>query len=62
MENILDPNKFTGNKLRLWNSFDREDAGDKNDDDQSESGEIIFFLFETILLDMSNCLTSIAYI
>lgn len=43
VENILDPNKFTGNKLRLWNSFDREDTGDKNDDDQSESGEISFF-------------------
>lgn len=53
VENILDPNKFTGQKHflnssgvgRLWNSIDRDD---KMDDDQSDdqSSELIQFLFQ----------------
>lgn len=42
VENILDPNKFTGNKkhygqgangIRMWNSIERDE---KMDDDQSD--------------------------
>lgn len=39
VENILDPNKFTGktanNNNRLWSDFDRSD--DKIEDEQSDS-------------------------
>lgn len=50
VENILDPNKFTGkthygqgaNGLRMWNSIDRDE---KMDDDQSDDRSSEYFCF-----------------
>lgn len=65
VENILDPNKFTGkrhyghsmNGLRMWGNIDRDD---KIDDDQSDdhSSKYLFFLLNLYLVDIkANCNT-----
>lgn len=56
VENILDPNKFTGKKhygqgangIRMWNNIERDE---RMDDDQSDdhSSEYFLFLFAAII-------------